>query len=289
LFFSNAILFVKLDFRSSRSSSRNKDESLEIEIADEQNIEYSEDKSKDVQKNEDNILVDSKPFNAGVNKLQNKYKNKKTCEDEAEDDGLCDDETETVNQLENCRLKGLALELRKYAIAQGEKEGLIFWKILRQKVINQIVINKPISIEELQSIKGIGPKKINSYGEDIIKIVKEYHQTNDSSDSQIHRRSYMPDNVDTVLINGYNFICDKNGEIITDEVLFEKLRKLRYDLSIDENLPAYCIISNLALVGLATYKPKTYDEWIAIKGLRDRTYSKYGELFIKAIMEYENS
>lgn len=266
----------------------NQGELLEIEIADEENIEYSENKSKNKQKNEDNKLIESKAFDAqvaGVNELQNK----ETCEDEAEDDELCDDETETVNGLENCRLKGLALELRKYAIAQGEKEGLIFWKVLRQKVINQIVINKPTSIEELQNIKGIGTKKINSYGEDIIKIVKEYHQIKDSSNSKIHKKSYMPDNVDTVVINGYNFICDENGEIITDKVLFEKLRILRYDLSIDENLPAYCIISNLALVGLATYKPKTYDDWVVIKGLRDRTYNKYGELFIKSIMEYEES
>lgn len=67
-----------------------KDELLEMEIADEQNIEYRENKSKDGQKEEDIIVVDPKHFDAGENELQNKYKNEKTCEDDVDDVGLCD-------------------------------------------------------------------------------------------------------------------------------------------------------------------------------------------------------
>lgn len=175
-------------------------------------------------------------------------------------------------------MTGLALELRNYAKVKGAEENIQFWKVLRKKAILGICEVKPTSIEELANAYGIGAKKIEKYGKDIISIVKNF-----AIEAVTPAVANIAQIYTTIKCGNYNYIVDENGEIITDSGLFEQLRRKRADLAKEVDLPAYCIISNDALVGLATFKPKTKEEWIAIKGLRDRTYEKYGEIFMEII------
>ena len=46
------------------------------------------------------------------------------------------------------------------------------------------------------------------------------------------------------------------------------------------------MVTNRALVSMATYKPQNKEEFISLKGLGERTYSKCGEEFINAIKSY---
>ena len=78
----------------------------------------------------------------------------------------------------------------------------------------------------------------------------------------------------------FTLISDENKNIITDLVLL----RLLYDIRFLKHFPAY--ITNMALVGLATYKPLTKEDFIAIKGLTEETYNICGEQFIKAIQDY---
>lgn len=47
------------------------------------------------------------------------------------------------------------------------------YTVLGNKTIDEIIINKPKTLEELKNIKGIGNVKLSKYGNDIIKIVCE--------------------------------------------------------------------------------------------------------------------
>ena len=50
--------------------------------------------------------------------------------------------------------------------------------ILSSNTLKEISGRYPLDEEQLKDIGGIGPVKINKYGEDIINIVKEYIQEN---------------------------------------------------------------------------------------------------------------
>lgn len=80
--------------------------------------------------------------------------------------------------------------------------------------------------------------------------------------------------------NGFQLIADDKGNVLTDE----KLLKYLYDLRFVSRIPV--MITNTALVSMATYKPRTEEEFISLKGLGKGTYKKCGEFFLNAIRNY---
>jgi ATP-dependent DNA helicase RecQ len=69
--------------------------------------------------------------------------------------------------------------------------------------------------------------------------------------------------------------------------LFETLRKLRYEISKEENVPAYVIFSDAALRQMETERPMSDEELIAIDGVGKAKLEKYGDAFIKAIIDFQ--
>ena len=68
--------------------------------------------------------------------------------------------------------------------------------------------------------------------------------------------------------------------------LFQELKLTRKDIAADENLPAYIIISDAALVEMATYLPKTLDELRLISGFGDIKLARYGREFLVPVKNY---
>lgn len=69
--------------------------------------------------------------------------------------------------------------------------------------------------------------------------------------------------------------------------LFEILRKLRYEIAKDEEVPAYVIFSDAALRQMESLKPTNDEEFLAIDGVGKAKLEKYGSEFIDAIIYYE--
>lgn len=88
------------------------------------------------------------------------------------------------------------------------------------------------------------------------------------------------DTVKYVNRNGFMLITDEEGNVLTDEKLLQYL----YDFRFNTLIPV--IISNKALVSMATYKPSTKEEFISLAGLGEKIYDKCGEIFLKAIHDF---
>jgi ATP-dependent DNA helicase RecQ len=71
--------------------------------------------------------------------------------------------------------------------------------------------------------------------------------------------------------------------------LFEILRKLRYEISKEEAVPAYVIFSDAALRQMETERPMSDEELLAIDGVGKAKLEKYGDAFIKAIIDFQKS
>ena len=74
--------------------------------------------------------------------------------------------------------KKLYERLREYRLSVSKLEGVLPYMILSSNTLKEISGRYPLDEEQLKDICGIGPVKINKYGEDIINIVKEYIQEN---------------------------------------------------------------------------------------------------------------
>ena len=71
--------------------------------------------------------------------------------------------------------------------------------------------------------------------------------------------------------------------------LFEILRKLRSELAKDEAVPAYIIFSDAALRQMEIERPMSDEEFLAIDGVGKAKLEKYGDAFIKAIIEFQKT
>lgn len=79
---------------------------------------------------------------------------------------------------------------------------------------------------------------------------------------------------------------EKAEEERYDQDLFEVLRALRSEIAEDEGLPSFMILSNRVLKRMASVCPSNRDEFVAIRGLGEKTYEKYGIRFLKCIRDY---
>jgi ATP-dependent DNA helicase RecQ len=71
-----------------------------------------------------------------------------------------------------------------------------------------------------------------------------------------------------------------------DKGLFEDLRKLRLELARAEGLPAYCIFQDRTLQEMASRLPDSREKMMAIVGVGEITFKKYGAIFLDAISTY---
>lgn len=70
-----------------------------------------------------------------------------------------------------------------------------------------------------------------------------------------------------------------------DEALFERLRLLRTEIAREERLPPYIVFSDKTLVHMCINKPKSKEEMLAVSGVGEYKYDKYGTRFLERIKE----
>ncbi|MDN3514069.1 MAG: HRDC domain-containing protein [Candidatus Brocadia sp.] len=72
--------------------------------------------------------------------------------------------------------KAFYQKLREWRRKSAEKEGFPVYLICRNVHLEEIVRNKPKSLEELKQIKGFGKSKLQKFGKDIIHLVKLFYE-----------------------------------------------------------------------------------------------------------------
>ncbi|UCH19760.1 MAG: DNA helicase RecQ [Deltaproteobacteria bacterium] len=70
-------------------------------------------------------------------------------------------------------------------------------------------------------------------------------------------------------------------------LLFEKLRRLRLDISKRLGVPPYVVFHDKTLMEMVTHKPKTREEFLWISGVGEQKAKQFGDAFLKAINEGE--
>jgi ATP-dependent DNA helicase RecQ len=68
--------------------------------------------------------------------------------------------------------------------------------------------------------------------------------------------------------------------------LLQDLKTIRFNLAMNENVPAYIILSDATLLEMATYLPQTINELGNISGFGEVKLKRYGEAFLEAISTY---
>ncbi len=69
--------------------------------------------------------------------------------------------------------------------------------------------------------------------------------------------------------------------------LFEQLKTVRTDVARAEGMPPYIIFSDATLMDMATRRPATIEDFLAVNGVGEKKAVRYGRRFIAAIRKFE--
>lgn len=103
----------------------------------------------------------------------------------------------------------------------------------------------------------------------------------------------LTQNASNVLFNNEKVTIKRKIEKIPETIeneydtkLFELLRNIRKDISIENNVPPFIVFSDVTLKQMATYYPTTKENMFKISGVGNLKFEKYGNIFIEAINNY---
>ncbi len=68
--------------------------------------------------------------------------------------------------------------------------------------------------------------------------------------------------------------------------LLSELKLIRRDIALKDNVPAYIILSDAALMEMATYLPQTPAELALISGFGEAKLARFGETFLTRVQHY---
>ncbi len=71
-----------------------------------------------------------------------------------------------------------------------------------------------------------------------------------------------------------------------DRGLFEELRRLRHELAVAQDVPAYIVFGDSPLRDFARYRPSTLESFRRIRGVGDKKLADYGQAFVDRITAY---
>lgn len=151
-----------------------------------------------------------------------------------------------------------------------------------------------------QKIKSFGFESLSTYGllkEMTIKDVTNFIEYMIAEELLAVNQGSMP----TVYVSakGKEVLLGKRkverrGVVVTKQIvetdpLFEELRIIRKQLADQSNVPPFVIFSDKSLKDMCAKKPTNSQEFLEVNGVGENKLEKYGEVFIKAILEYQTN
>jgi ATP-dependent DNA helicase RecQ len=79
---------------------------------------------------------------------------------------------------------------------------------------------------------------------------------------------------------------ESKSKAVKTNTLFEKLRQLRFQISLEENIPAYLVFNDATLREMESKKPIGREAFKEINGVGQRKLEVYGELFMNEIKAF---
>ncbi len=164
------------------------------------------------------------------------------------------------------RLKAWRLET---ATERGVPPYVVFW----DRTLEGIAAARPRSEVELLDVYGVGPAKLDEYGEDILEIVL-------GAPASRTRAQNLP--VDRPQPVGGR---DSSRTQPVDQNLLAALKDWRAERARDLDVPAYTVFTNRSLDAIAAARPRSEEELLNLYGVGPTKLLRYGEKILELVRE----
>ena len=175
------------------------------------------------------------------------------------------------------RLKAWRLEVAR---ERGVPPYVVFW----DRTLEGIAAARPRSEWELLDVHGVGPAKLDEYGEDILEMVQGAQA---SGSREEYRKPAAPSRpVDRPRPAGGN---DPPSTRPVDQDLLAALKDWRAEQAADHGVPAYIVFTNRSLESIAAAWPRTEEELADLYGVGPTKLDRYGEKVLELVREHARS
>lgn len=142
----------------------------------------------------------------------------------------------------------LKTSLSDFRLRRSKELKVKPYYIFTNKILDSLLDKKPLTIDQLLEIEGIGTKKVEEFGEEILSIIKRYY----SEDSQVE-------------------------ENLSREEIKTALTAFRTKRSKELNVKPYYIFTNNTLESILDNKPSTIYELLEIEGIGPKKAEEFGQ------------
>ena len=165
-------------------------------------------------------------------------------------------------------LEALKAWRREAARERGVPPYVVLW----DRTLDEIAAARPHSEEELLEVRGIGPAKLDEYGEDILEIVLGAPASRSRAEIQAG-----PVPGGSVFPPRHTADHDSRPVPPADQNLLEELKDWRARRARESGVPAYIVFTNRSLEDIAAARPRTQEELLGIYGVGPTKLETYGE------------
>ncbi len=167
---------------------------------------------------------------------------------------------DTVLGAKTARLEEVgAIHYKSYGVLSDANKKLL------RRLIEQMILEKYLVVGNYQVIKmgDISPLK-DPETKVLVKITDE-----DKLPAKPEKAKKKSKGTESLTSAGYR--------------LFDKLRALRLEIARKENMPPYIVFNDKTLIDMAVRVPSSKQEMLAVSGVGEHKYMKYGERFLAEI------
>ena len=167
---------------------------------------------------------------------------------------------DTVLGAKTARLEEVgAIHYKSYGVLSDANKKLL------RRLIEQMILEKYLVVGNYQVIKmgDISPLK-DPETKVLVKITDE-----DKLPAKPEKAKKKSKGTESLTSAGYR--------------LFDKLRALRLEIARKENMPPYIVFNDKTLIDMAVRVPSSRQEMLAVSGVGEHKYMKYGERFLAEI------
>jgi ATP-dependent DNA helicase RecQ len=153
--------------------------------------------------------------------------------------------------------------LKAWRLERARAEGVPAYVVFPDRTIEEILRLQPATPAELASIPGLGPTRLDRFGDELMEVVNEAlsatEETPISEPPPLER------------------VAEPNDPLYRELSTWRRARADR------DGIPAFHVFGNRTLDAIARARPQTLDELAEIPGVGPVKLERYGEEVIEAL------
>jgi ATP-dependent DNA helicase RecQ len=176
--------------------------------------------------------------------------------------------------------------LRAWRLDKAREQSVPPYVIFHDATLTAIAQMRPSSLAALGSVTGVGGRKLDAYGDDVLAVIRQ--QQGGAAPTLTRQQAEA---VRGVSSNLAVLSVLKAAPVSTSPAssgnLTEALRELRTSLSRESGHSAFLVFPNATLEALAVRQPRTLADLQGIAGMGEKRIQAYGERIVEVVREMQ--